>query len=29
MFVNYGDRNFFEYGVLVDTDHSDTEFPIL
>ena len=30
MFVNYyGDRNFFEYGVLVDADHSDTEFPIV
>lgn len=29
MFVNYGDKNFFEYGVLVDADHSDTEFPIV
>lgn len=29
MFVNYGDRDFFECGVLVDADHSDTEFPIL
>lgn len=29
MFVNYGDRDFFEYGVLVDTEHSDTVFPML
>lgn len=29
MFVNYGDKNFFEYGVLVDSEHSDTEFQIL
>ena len=29
MFINYGDRNFFEYGVLVDSEHSDTEFQIL
>ena len=29
MFINYGDRNFFEYGILVDSEHSDTEFQIL
>lgn len=29
MYVNYGDKDFFDYGVLVDTEHSDTEFPIL
>lgn len=29
MYVNYGDKNFFEYGCLVDADHSDTEFNIL
>lgn len=29
MFVNYGDVNFFELGILVDAEHSDTEFSIL
>ena len=29
MFLNYGDVDFFEYGVLVDAEHSDTEFHIL
>ena len=29
MYVNYGDVNFFEYGCLVDSEHSDTEFRIL
>lgn len=29
MYRNYGDRDFFEHGVLVDTEHSDTCFPIL
>lgn len=29
MYKNYGDRNFFEYGLLVDAEHSDTEFSIL
>ena len=29
MFINYGDRNFFENGMLVDTEHSDCEFQIL
>ena len=29
MFVNHGDVNFFEYGCLVDSEHSDTEFRIL
>lgn len=24
MYRNYGDRDFFENGVLVDTEHSDT-----
>lgn len=29
MFVNYGDVNFFERGVLVDSEHSDTEFRMI
>lgn len=29
MYVNYGDKDFFEHGILVDTEHSDTEFPVL
>lgn len=29
MYVNYGDKNFFEYGALVDNNHSDTVFSIL
>lgn len=29
MFVNYGDYNFFEYGMLVDSGHFDTTFSIL
>ena len=29
MYKNYGDRDFFEYGMLVDDEHSDTEFSIL
>lgn len=29
MYVNYGDQDFFEHGILVDTEHSDIEFPIL
>ena len=29
MYLNFGDKNFFEYGVLVDTEHSDTVFPML
>ena len=29
MYKNFGDRNFFEYGILLDNDHSDTEFSIL
>ena len=29
MYINYGDCNFFEYGVLVDSEHSDTEIQIL
>ncbi len=29
MYRNYGDRDFFENGVLVDTEHSDTVFPML
>lgn len=29
MFINYGDKNFFEYGVLVDFEHHDTIFDIL
>jgi hypothetical protein len=29
MYRNYGDVNFFECGILVDDEHSDTEFNIL
>lgn len=29
MYKNYGDKNFFEYGLLVDSEHSDTVFDIL
>lgn len=29
MYRNYGDKDFFENGVLVDTEHSDTVFPML
>lgn len=29
MYINYGDKDFFEYGVLVDAEHSDTEFEVL
>ena len=29
MYRNYGDRNFFEVGILVDSEHSDTEFDML
>jgi len=29
MYKNIGDRNFFEHGILIDTERSDTEFPIL
>lgn len=29
MYINYGDKNFFEYGCLVDAEHSDTEIKIL
>lgn len=29
MYRNYGDKNFFENGILVDTEHSDTAFPML
>lgn len=30
MYKNYGDRNFLEHGgFLVDTDHSDNEFPTI
>lgn len=29
MYINYGDRNFFDTGILVDTEHSDTEFPMI
>lgn len=29
MYKNYGDVNFFEYGFLVDEDHSETGYPIL
>lgn len=29
MYINYGDKNFFEKGVLVDNEHSDTVFQII
>ena len=29
MFLNYGDKSFFENGVLVDVEHSDSVFQIL
>ena len=29
MYINYGDRDFFEYGILVDNDHSDTDIAVL
>ena len=29
MYINYGDKNFFEYGCLVDAEHNDTEIKIL
>ena len=29
MFVNYGDVDFFEYGVLVESDSTDTEVHII
>ena len=29
MYQNYGDVNFFEYGVLIDDTHTDSEFDML
>lgn len=29
MYTNYGDVNFFELGILVDAEHSDTEIKVL
>ena len=29
MYVNYGDVDFFEYGLLIDTDHKGNEIDIL
>lgn len=29
MYTNYGDKDFFENGCLVDTEHSDITFPML
>ena len=29
MYNNYGDKNFFEYGLLIDSEHSDTVFDML
>lgn len=29
MYINYGDKNFFEHGILVDSEHSDTVFDML
>lgn len=29
MYINYGDKNFFEYGRLVDSEHSDTVLQVI
>lgn len=29
MFINYGDINFFEYGVLIDDEHNENEYRVL
>ena len=29
MYENYGDVNFFEHGILVDSEHTDTEYNML
>lgn len=29
MYINFGDKNFFELGILVDAEHNDTEIKIL
>ena len=29
MYTNFGDRNFFEHGILVDSEHSDTVIDML
>lgn len=29
MYTNYGDVNFFEHGILIDSDHTDTVFDML
>lgn len=29
MYVNYGDKHFFEHGRLVNTEHSDTEIQVI
>jgi hypothetical protein len=29
MYINYGDKNFFEHGILVDSEHSDTLIDML
>lgn len=29
MYINYGDRNFFEHGRLADAEHSDTDIALL
>ena len=29
MYINYGDKDFFELGILVDTEHSNTEFSMI
>lgn len=29
MYINYGDKNFFEHGVLIDNEHSNTVFDML
>lgn len=29
MYKNYGDKNFFDMGILLDDEHSDTVFPVI
>ena len=29
MYINYGDRNFFDYGMLVDSEHYEHEYDML
>ena len=29
MYINYGDKNFFEHGILVDSEHSDSVISLI